>query len=241
MNTNSTAEFLNQSIDRHAAGTPRGKVESHDLESLCARVLAPREVVEKLLAAGVLRAQSAVHANQENGLHTFLSDDLNEIRRSVLAAIVEKTVEESDGLEGSQVTLAASNALNEHVKGFVKKPGAKKEFSTAFPAGLVQLARYGEEEPGFAERAGTLGKVATVAGAGALAYGAAGYLRGRMSRPGIQLPGTQLPGARGAVADTLAGIGANNADLRRVAGRVGTALRPGAAKVAAVLAGRRVA
>ena len=295
MNTDQTAESLlaslSAAIDRHAAGQPVGKLESHDLQSLSRRILAPIDVTKKLLAAGVLGSQGPVHKGDDTGHHSFPSDQLNEIRRAVLVAIVEKIVEESDGAP-EQVTMAAGDALRQHAASFVKKTGEKSEFCR-FPVGtvqfsrrapniavlrrllrdnfvqlarrvqdageletlhethMVQLAQYRtpDDEPTLADR---LGAAAKVAGAGAVAYGAAGYLRGRMNRPGIQFPGIRRNGAGGILADTLAGLRQNNADVKRIAGRIGGAVKPaasalagslsiGSAKVAAVLAGRRLA
>lgn len=221
MNTNSVASSLANAIDRHSAGQPVGKRESHDLNSLCRRLLAPRDVVEKLLASGVLRAEAPVHANDSTGLHSFRSDDLNTVRAAVLTAIVERTIDESDG-DPEGMTLAATEALRTHAASFNKKR-TPREFCR-FPTGLVQLSRYGEEEqPGFAERAvGTLGKAAAIAGAGALAYGGASYFRGRA--PGLS-----------PLAAMRAGHAANAADLKKGV----TAIRGGAAKIADILAARR--
>jgi hypothetical protein len=262
MNTNQTAESLSASlanaIDRHNTGQPVGKLESHDLQSLSRRILAPVDVTEKLLSAGVLQSQGPVHAGDDTGMHTFASDQLNAVRTAVLTAIVERVVEESDCVP-EQIVMAAGDALRQHAANFEKKPGEKREFCR-FPKGVVQLsgdvpnnavlerilkdhvvqfASYGasEEEPGPFERIAT--NTAKVAGAGALAYGAAGYLRGRLNRPRIQLPGTQLPGAKGVLADTLAGVAANTADLRRVGGRIGAGITSGAETIASLLAKRR--
>lgn len=212
------ASTLNAKIDQHVDGQRTGAVESHDLNSLCKRLLAPRDVVVKLLSAGVLRSEGPVHGRDDTGLMAFTSDSLNEVRRAVLYAIVEKVVEDSDGIEG--VDIAAGAALKEHVASFNNQ---ENEFA-AFPKGLVQLAAYpysqDDEQPGALQQAATTaGKVAAV---GALGYGAAALLRGRKLAP------------TGSIIDKLkAGALANNATGRLVAGRLGA----GAAKVANVLKG----
>jgi len=218
MNTN-LADSLNSTIDQHVTGQRSGAVETHDLDSLCARLLAPRDVVEKLLGTGVLRSEGPVHGTDDTGIHAFNSDLLNEVRRAVLSAIVEKVVEESDG-EPDQIKLAAGHALREHAKGFDKPKGAKKEFAR-FPSGLVQLSRLDgrfvaqEDEPGFIERtASTVGKVAAVGAAG---YGAASYLRGRKLAPGGSLFDKLRAGNRANVATGRAVVGGLSAGAQRVA------------------------
>ncbi len=223
MNTHPIADRLAAEIDRHAAGVPVGKLESHDLASLCRRVLLPRDAVEKLLSSGALRSEGLVHANDETGRHSFTSDNLNEVRRAALAALVERVVDESDG-DPAQVSLAAGHALREHVASF-RKP-APREFSR-FPVGVVQFARFGEREDEAGPVRRTAAAVGKAAAVGGLAYGAASFLRGR--RPGLN----PLQALR-------AGHTANAADLKKIAQRAGRTLSPGAARVAAALAGRRV-
>jgi len=222
MMTTETAENLIRSINRYAGEQPVGKLESHDLESLSSRILAPRDVVEKLLAEGVLRSEGPVHAGDETGLHSFKSDDLNEIRRAVLSAIACMAASESTGDHG-ETSLAAGLALRNHVDSFEKRPDAKPEFSR-FPAGLVQLSSpYDEEQQGPFERAATT--AAKVAGVGAAGYGAAALLRGRMMNP-----------SAGLLDQLKTGSAANIA----TAGKVMGTLSAGAQKVAAVLAGKRL-
>lgn len=178
MTTDQTANSLSREIDRLSGGQPTGKLESHSVDSLCRRLLAPREVVLKLLGDGVLCSQGPVHANDETGAHSFLSNDLNAVRSAVLAAICERVVEESDG-EPAEVTLAAGDAMRSHAAGFEKKLGTKAEFSR-FPVGVVQLASpYGqEEEPSTVAR---VAKAGAVLAGGAALVGGAGYLRGRLA------------------------------------------------------------
>lgn len=113
------------------------------------------------LSASFVTPDNAEPGKARCSEHGFASDDLNEVRRAVLSAVVERTVEESDG-EPNEIALAADQAIRSHAAGFDKKPGEKREFA-AFPKGVVHFARYGapEEEPGFAERAAdTVGKAA---------------------------------------------------------------------------------
>jgi hypothetical protein len=222
MNDSSASTILTNAIERHAVGMPVGKLESHSIDSLSARLLAPREDVETLLGNGILQSQGPVHAGDETGMHSFLSDDLNEVRRGVLHAVAGQAVEQSDG-DPEGTTLMAGQALNDHAASFDKKPNAPRQFSR-FPKGLVQLqSPYGDDEPGPVQKAvTTAGKVA---GAGALAYGVGSYLRGRA--PGVS-----------PLAAIRAGSAANLADLKKLTGKTGGALSPGVSKVAAVLSGR---
>jgi len=114
---------LKKSIDRHAIDRqPVGKLESHDLESLAERLLCPIPTVNKLIAEGAIVSQGPVHAKDEAGLHSFLSDDLNAIRRAVLSAIVERVANESQSNNAEEITLRAGQAMSEHVKNFGAKP-----------------------------------------------------------------------------------------------------------------------
>jgi hypothetical protein len=213
---------LHAAIDHHVGSQPIGRLESHDLASLSKRILAPVAVVKKLLAGGILRSQNPVHSGDATGRQMFFSDDLNSIKRSVLSAIVEKTVEQCDGVP-TQVTLAAGEALHRHVASFQKK--SRTTELSRFPAGLVQLARYPEtdDEPSLVDRtANATGKIAIGAGLG---YGAAALLRGRRLKPG-----------GGFVEQLLAGGRANLVSARAAA----SGLSVGASKVLDVLAGRPV-
>lgn len=221
--TNTLADRLNSSIDQFVSGQRSNAVETHDFNSLCKRLLAPPDVVENLLRAGVLRAESPVHANDPDGLQAWNSDHLNEVRRAILEAITAQVIEESDG-DPDEIPIAAGRALRQHVASFDKAKG-KTEFAR-FPAGIVQLSRgfdgrFGtqqEQEPGVIERAANAG--AKVAAVGAAGYAGASYLRGYSLVPG------------GSVFEKLrAGSRANIATGRSVIGKIGQ----GAQRVADVL------
>jgi hypothetical protein len=135
---------LNAQIDRHAGGQPAGKLESHTLDTLCRRVLAPRPVVEKLLSSGLLQPTGPVHLDGTSGLYTFESDGLNAVREAVVRALVEEIVASSDG-EPNEIRLATGDALNRHAASFA--PAAtKKEFARALGSGCVMLGRNPEDE-----------------------------------------------------------------------------------------------
>lgn len=219
MNSN-LANSLNKEIDRHAEGDPLGKLESHDMGSLSRRLLAPRAVVEKLLATGALRSEGPTYFNDPTGRHAFSSDSLNQVKRAVLFAVVEMTIEKSDS--ASLVAAATRRALSLHHSSFSKTSGNERPLLARFLAGLVQLSRYDgrDDEPGLAERTATVGKVAAVGG---LAYGAAALLRGRKLNPGA-----------GVLNQVRQGGAANIATVRAI----GSRLSAGAAKVAAVVRGQ---
>lgn len=217
------ADTLNKAIDRHAGGQLASGIESQDLEGLSRRLLCSVNAVKQFLADGILVSQGPVHRGDETGLHTFKSDDLNDIRRAVLTAVVERVIDESSG-DPSEISIAAGDALRNHVAGFAKKPAVKTELSR-FPTGLVQFASpYDDnEQPGPIQQAATT--AAKVGAIGAAGYGAASLVRGRMLKPGARL-----------IDQLRAGSAANIATARGV---VGT-LSSGADKIAAILAGKRL-
>jgi hypothetical protein len=232
MNAQQTARSLVDIIDRHAfTNQPTGTLESHDLASLGRRVLTPQDMLETLLASGTLKAEHPVRREDPAGLQSFKSDLLNDVRYAVLFALVESVIDQAD--TGDQALIAAGEALNRHVASF-RKPAGEPTQLHRFPDRLVQFARpYDADEPSAVSTA------AKVAGTGALAYGAASYLRGR------------APG-RTAIDALKAGHAANVADLTKArqflrprlakAATVGADLlgsaSAGARKVGQVLAGR---
>jgi len=207
-------DTLNNAIDRHAGGQLANGIESQDLEGLSRRLLCSVNAVKQFLADGILVSQGPVHRGDETGLHTFKSDDLNEIRRAILTAVVERVIDESSG-DPSEISIAAGDALKNHAANFAKKPDAKTELSR-FPKGLVQFASPYDEQPGPFERAAST--AAKVGAVGAVGYAGASLLRGRYLKPGA-----------GLIDQLRAGSAAN----------IGS-LSSGAAKVAAILAGRRL-
>jgi hypothetical protein len=210
---------LTSQIDRHAGGQPVGTMESHTLDSLCRRLLAPRPVVEELFKSGVLQPVGPVHKDGNSGLYSFYSDDLNDIRRAVLSALTELVVENSSG-SPDEISLANSLALSDHAKSFVPNSD-KKELSRALGSGCIMLGRnLPEEEPGPFQRAvAGAGKIAAIGGLG---YAGASYLRGRAVNPTGSLLDQLRKGSR-----------ANLVTGRAIAGR----LSAGASKVSKVLAG----
>lgn len=215
------ANSLNDLIDRNCAGLPAGKLESHDLASLARRILCPPDVAQQLIADGTLAPSGPVYGNDETGPQRFGSDDLNEIRRAVLTAILEAIIEESDG-SPDEIRMAASDALSRHVRSFDPQPGEPTAFGRALGSGCVMLGRPEDDEPGpFQRAASTAGKVAA---AGALGYGATALLRGRRLAPGAGIWGQLRAGNAANIATGRAALGS---------------LSSGAEKVAAVLAGKR--
>ena len=227
MNTAQVADTLGKKITDSTAGQPKGKQESHDLASLSVRLGIPIDAVVKLLGTGVLRPLGAVNSKHDDGFYVFASDDLNDVRKSAAQAIVEKVIEETDG-DPTQVTMAASHALDGRREATAKKTG-KQAFS-AIPAGLVTLQRYcaPEEEPSTIAK---IGKAAAVVGAGAAAVGGAAWLRGRIAtganRAGaLGVMKTGALGLRKLKQDAVAGVGAVKAAFAPRPGTVPPAADP---------------
>ena len=204
------ASGFKRSIDQHAGKQPVGKIESHDLQSLSKRILCPPNVVVDLIAAGVLQPVGPVYGNQPQGPQTWNSDDLNEVRKAALGAVVEKVVSESDG-NPDEVNVAGGEALRQHVKSFETPANGAKNLSRALSSGAILFAQPGDDEqPGTFQRAATT--AAKVGAIGAAGYGAAALLRGKYLKPTAGLWDQFRSGA----------------------------LSSGAAKVAAILAGKKL-
>ena len=250
MNTQNLSDHLAAEIERHATkGQPVNTRESHDLASLSPRTLLPRAAVVKMLSTGELRAENPVHRNEPGGRYTFLSNELNDIRRAALKAIVERTVEEGSD-DPTTVAFATGEALRAHVDSFKRKPGEVTEFA-AFPPGLVQLDRYVRQEDDEPSTVSKIAKAGAVLAGGAALVGGASYLRGRLAagptRAGsLGVARTALLGLRKFRGDATAGVAAIKSAFTPAPAAITPAIapdlpkaRPGAARVAAVLAGRR--
>lgn len=167
MSTN-LAQSLNDSIDRHNAGQRTNARESHTLESLAARLLVSPETAQRLIAKGIVQSEGPVHRG-DDGLQSYLSDDLNEVRRAVLSTVVEGVIDQAGSAD--EISIASSHALKKHVEEFGAQPKNVTEFARD------SAGRYYEDEPG------TIRQAAGIAGTAGAAYGVGSYLRGRA--PGL--------------------------------------------------------
>lgn len=157
------SDQINSIINRHSQPIRAGCRESHTLDSLSRRILAPEAVCLEMIRRGLLRPQPLRHGDDTT--QTFLSSELNNVRRIVASTIVAKTVELSRGLSGDAIVHASEQALQRHARHFETKPNA-----TELSFGVVRE----EEEPSALAK---VGKAAAVAGA----LGAGVYARGRVA------------------------------------------------------------
>jgi len=161
------AKKLSTMIDRFSAPIRQGKTESCDLASLARRILATPQQAQAFLARGLLVPVSTLHRGGDSGPWVFESDDLNDLRKLVLAEVVEKVIDQS-GDNGDEMQLAASHALTAHRAEHDKPAPADKEFSARVSAGgAILLDRYnGRNDDEDSNVLGTVAKGAAVAGAG---------------------------------------------------------------------------
>jgi hypothetical protein len=149
-------------LDRHAPSMQTGgRRVSHTPETLAKALhIDPREV-PALLATGALDVRP-VRKNDPTGPLSFDSTQLEEVRRRLLAEIVQQVIDADETGDPKAITLAAQIALAAYKKNAAK---AATEFA----------ARDEEHRPGWGSR---LAKGAALAGA---AYGGLAYMRGRQA------------------------------------------------------------
>jgi hypothetical protein len=149
---------LSNLVDRFSKPVRAGARESHDLESLSRRMLAPVDACQEFRSRGMLTPVSTLTRGGEGGPWIFESDELNDLRKFVLAEVVAKVIDESDGDE-NRIRLAASHALGQHRAQHCQRSATEKEFSARVSAGgVVMFDRNGrddDEGPGLLRTAAT--------------------------------------------------------------------------------------
>ena len=180
-----TSKTLSDMIDRYSQPTRAGKSESHNLASLSKRILAPIEACQQFIARGLLKPENTL-TRRDSGTYVFSSDDLNDVRKSVLSEIVAKVIEESNGSE-DEIKMASNHAVRGHVESFASKTKGQRELSRPLSgSAVVMLGQPNEEEQqqsgGFLK---TAAKTAAVVGVGAGALYGIGSLATHRSAKAI--------------------------------------------------------
>jgi hypothetical protein len=218
MNIENVADDLTKSISRYSPPIRAGKLESHTLDTLAARILVPTDVIPQLFAEGHLSPSplGTASRNPANGPLVFDSTQLNEVRHAALAQVATGVMENATGNEDADELRAATEAaLKKHVDSFASADDeTPKEFSRkAVAGGVIMLARVGDEEQpknGFLKTAAV---TAGVAGAGAFGVGLLGQLAIRKSAAKIAAESGQeaanafLKNRAGALAKLRTGFG----------------------------------
>jgi hypothetical protein len=138
-----------------------GRRVSHTPETLAKALHIDPRAVPALLSTGALDFRP-VHKNNPDGPLSFDSAQLEEVRRRLLAEIVQQVIDADETGDPKAIALAAQLALTAYKKGAAK---AATEFAS----------RDEEDRPGWGSR---LAKGAALAGA---AYGGLAYMRGRQA------------------------------------------------------------
>jgi hypothetical protein len=193
MNDSSLADRIGQQITTAAGAERAGRSETATIETLPARLGCSPEVVEILLAEGVLAPERPVHDGQPGGPLIFSSDALNAVKRLILSEVAAGALDGADGDPEALATTAAQ-AVARHQNEFGRKPK------------VTTLARPDrEKDPSTIAK---VGKVAGILAGGAALAGGASYLRGRSI-------GAAGAGFRGALGVAKAGAGQLATDARR--------------------------
>ena len=162
-----TSKTLSDLVDRYSQPTRAGKSESHNLESLSKRILAPANACQQFIARGLLKPENTL-TRRDSGTYVFSSDDLNDVRKSVLAEIVAKVIEESEGSE-DEIKMASNHAVRGHVESFATKAKGHRELSRPLRSSAVVMLGQPNEEDQHQSRGllKTAAKTAAVVGVGA--------------------------------------------------------------------------
>ncbi len=180
-----TSKSLSDMIDRYSQPMRAGKSESHNLASLSKRILAPIDACKQFIARGLLKPENAL-MRRDNGTYVFSSDDLNDVRKSVLSEIVAQVIDESNGSE-DEIKMASNHAVRGHVESFATKTKGHRELSRPLSnSAVVMLGRPNEEDQ---QQSGgllkTAVKTAAVVGVGAGALYGIGSLATHRSAKSI--------------------------------------------------------
>lgn len=204
------ADTLGSRVDHESRPIRQGRAESHDVASLAKRLAASPEAVKGFLAAGILQPEGPVSKSEGNTHFVFASDDLNDLRKQVLAAVVARVIDADESDDPNAIHTAASHALREHVTETEKPDDKRRDFSRKMShGGAIMFGgtyipdKREHEDNGILRTAAT---AAAIAGVGAAGLGAVGHLG--LNRVAKNLAHSQGPEAAAAFLRNNAGIGA---------------------------------